>query len=281
MLSAVATDTDAVPVATVRRENRGIPLYQQVEQLIRYKISTRRYAPGQQIPSEHELRRELNVSRVTVREALRELVRENLLIKVPGKGTFVSVDAPSGLPPIKYTGFLEDLYERVKHLVVKSVVVGRVPVPDKVRALLHLDAVDTEIIQIRRLRHIGNEPFSFTVNHVPVAIGSRIDAEALRTVPLNTLFERDLGIPIVRALETVEAAPADPEIAAQLDIPVLYPVMHVTRVMFTERDRAFEVVETYYRADKYQYSISLQRVKRDGKWTWDPGPTPADSVAVP
>jgi GntR family transcriptional regulator len=280
MLSAVATDSESTPVATVRRENRGIPLYQQVEQLIRYKITTRRYAPGQQIPSEHELRRELNVSRVTVREALRELVRENLLIKVPGKGTFVSVDAPSGLPPIKYTGFLEELYERVKHLVVKSVVADRVPVPDKVRALLHLDPGDTEVIQIRRLRHIGTEPFSFTVNHVPVAIGSRIDAEALRTVPLNTLLERDLGIPIVRAHETVEAAPADPEIAAQLDIPVLYPVMHVTRVMFTEGDRAFEVVETYYRADKYQYSVSLQRVKRDGKWTWDPAPTPGEPVVA-
>jgi len=49
-------------------------------------------------------------------------------------------------------------------------------------------------------------------------------------------------------------------------------VMHITRVMFTEGDRPFEVVETFYRADKYQYSVSLQRVKRDGKWTWDPAP---------
>lgn len=280
MLSAVLTDTDPPPAATVRRENRGIPLYQQVEQLIRYKITTRRYAPGQQIPSEHELRRELNVSRVTVREALRELVRENLLIKVPGKGTFVSVDAPSGLPPIKYTGFLEELYERVKHLEVKSVFVERVPVPDRVRGLLHLDPAETSIIQIRRLRHIGDEPFSFTVNHVPTAIGDQIDPDVLRTVPLNTVFERDLRIPIVRAHETVEAAPADPEIAAQLDIPVLYPVMHVTRIMYTEGDRAFEVVETYYRADKYQYSVSLQRVKRDGKWTWDSAPTPAGPATV-
>jgi hypothetical protein len=44
--------------------------------------------------------------------------------------------------------------------------------------------------------------------------------------------------------------------------------MHVTRVMFTDRDRAFEVVETFYRADKYHYSVNLTRVKRNGKWTW-------------
>jgi len=87
-------------------------------------------------------------------------------------------------------------------------------------------------------------------------------------VPINTVFERDLKIPVLRAEETVEAAPANPEVAEHLAIPVLYPVMHVTRVMFTEGDRAFEVVETFYRADKYHYSVNLSRVKRNGKWTW-------------
>jgi GntR family transcriptional regulator len=108
------------------------------------------------------------------------------------------------------------------------------------------------------------------VNYLPIEIGSRVDAQALYKVPLNTLFERDLKIPIVRAEESVEAAPANPEVAEQLAIPVLYPVMHVTRVMFTEGDRAFEIVETFYRADKYRYSVNLTRVKRNGKWTWSP-----------
>jgi hypothetical protein len=38
--------------------------------------------------------------------------------------------------------------------------------------------------------------------------------------------------------------------------------------MFTEHDRPFELVETFYRADKYQYSVELVRVRRDGKWRW-------------
>jgi hypothetical protein len=44
--------------------------------------------------------------------------------------------------------------------------------------------------------------------------------------------------------------------------------MHVTRVMFTVGDRAFEVVETFYRADKYHYLVNLSRVKKNGKWMW-------------
>lgn len=257
---------------TIRRENRIVPLYHQVEQVIRHRIATGKYAPGSQIPSEHELGRELQVSRVTVREALRELVQDRMLVKVQGKGTFVDLSPPTSLPPIKYTGSLEDLYERVLKLEVKHVSLTRVPVTERVRQVLHLDAADTEIVQIERRRHVNNEPFSFTINHLPVAIGDRVDAEALYRVPLLAMLERDLGIKIVRAEETVEAAPADPTVADQLGIPVLYPVMHVTRVMFTDHDRAFEIVETFYRADKYQYRVNLNRVRRDGKWAWSHQP---------
>jgi GntR family transcriptional regulator len=274
MLRDVSKDSDKEVIESLpaRRENRVVPLYHQVEQVIRHRIATGRYTPGAQIPSEHELGRELSVSRVTVREALRELVHDNMLVKVQGKGTFVALNPPTSLPPIKYTGFLEDLYERVLKLEVKHVSISRIPVPERVRQVLHLDAEDTEIVQIERRRTVSGEPFSFTINHLPVAIGSRIDAQALYTVPLLAILERDLKIPIVRAEETVEAAPADPTVAQQLGIPVLYPVVHVTRVMFTEGDRAFEIVETFYRADKYQYRVNLTRVRKDGRWTWSHEP---------
>ena len=272
MLASVPKSTESGRTHHVdtgsRRENRIVPLYHQVEQVIRHRIATRQYDPGRQILSEHELGRELKVSRVTIREALRELVRENLLVKVQGKGTFVAPDLPKVLPPIKYSGFLEDLYQRVEQLEVVNVEMTRVPPTTYVREVLGLAATVKEIVQIKRARRVDGEPFSFTINYLPADIGSRVDPKVLKTVPLNTVFERDLKIPVLRAQETVEAAPANPEVAAQLAVPVLYPVMHVTRVMFTEGDRAFEVVETFYRADKYHYSVNLSRVKRNGKWIW-------------
>src|SRR4051812_11140272 len=138
MLAAVPKPSVPVVPHASRRENRIIPLYHQVEQVIRHRIATRQYGTGLQIPSEHELGRELKVSRVTIREALRELVRENLLVKVQGKGTFVAPNLPKVLQPIKYSGLLEDLYQRVAQLKVVSVEMARVPATDKVRSLLHL-----------------------------------------------------------------------------------------------------------------------------------------------
>ena len=145
---------DLAPRDTLQIENRVVPLYHQIQQLIRHRVAKNHYSPGSQIPSEHELGRELKVSRVTIREALRELVRENLLVKVQGKGTFVAPDLPKALQPIKYNGFLEDLYQRVQQLDVVNVEMGRVAVPDKVRAVLHLPASVTEIVQIKRCRHV-------------------------------------------------------------------------------------------------------------------------------
>src|SRR3954469_17632314 len=157
-----------VMLPSVPRENRIVPLYHQVEQVIRHRIATREYDSGLQIPSEHELGRELKVSRVTIREALRELVREHLLVKVQGKGTFVAPNLPKALQPIKYNGFLEDLYQRVQQLDVVSVEMGRVPVTDKVRGFLHLATAVSEIVQIKRCRHAEGEPFSFTINYLPI-----------------------------------------------------------------------------------------------------------------
>lgn len=246
----------------------AMPLYHQIHQLIRHRISSGEYAHGSRIPSEHALCRELRVSRVTLRESLRKLVQERLLVKVPGKGTFVAPQPLKGLSPVKYAGFLEDLQERVLSLTVVEVDTSRMAPTEALRAQLQLGAETTELVVFKRLRHIEKEPFSYTLNYLPPAIGDRIKVEQLYTVPLLKILREDLQIPIVRAHETIEAAPADSEVARKLGIPVLAPVMHMRRVMFTTNDRPLELVETFYRADKYHYSVNLVRVKRGGAWRW-------------
>jgi GntR family transcriptional regulator len=252
----------------LKRDHRVVPLYYQVEHVIRQRITNGEYAPGSQIPSENELSREMGVSRVTVREALRELVREDMLVKVQGKGTFVSHHPSTGLPAMKFTGFLEELYDRVQKVSVKDVEVSQVPVPDELRKLLSLAPEESELVRIKRLRYVNDAPYAFTINFLPLEIGRQIREKELYRVPLLWILQEELKIPITRAHETVEAAAADPEVAERLDIPLLSPVMHVKRVMFTDRDRPLELVESYYRADRYQYSVNLIRVKRDGKWAW-------------
>src|SRR5437773_2032188 len=181
----------------------GMPFYRQIQHLIRHRIASGEYQPGTQIPSENELCRLLNVSRITLREALRELVGEGLLVKIQGKGTFVALKPPKRLTPVKYTGFLEEIEERVRRMTVTDVEIARIPVTADLRATLDLGPGETEIILIKRLRQIDGEPFSFTLNYLPMHIGSRIRSKDLYALPLLRILQEDLKIPIVRARETV------------------------------------------------------------------------------
>jgi GntR family transcriptional regulator len=243
-------------------------LYHQIQHLLRYRIHNGQYHPGTQIPSEHELSAELGVSRVTLREALRELVRENLLVKIQGKGTFVASNPPKRLSPVRYTGFLEELQERVRKLRVTDVEISQVPATAELKKVLQLDDATSELTSVKRLRLIDDQPFSFTQNYLPTEIGVRIRQKDLYSTPLLKILQEDLKIPIIRARETIEAAPADPDTARRLSVPVLYPLLHMTRVMYTTGDRPFELVDIFYRADKYHYSVNLTRVKRNGRWAW-------------
>ena len=266
MLAARTVATDKSEGALSK--DLGVPLYHQIQHLVRHRIHSGLYPPGTQIPSEHDLCRELSVSRVTLREALRELVRENLLVKVQGKGTFVSSNPPKRLKPVRYTGFLEELQERVRKLRVTEVEVVQTPATSELKSTLQLSPATTEVTLIKRLRHIDDEPFSYTLNYLPSEIGARIRPKDLHSLPLLKILQEDLKIPILRAKETIEAAPADPDTARRLAIPVLYPVMHMTRIMYTTGDRPFELVDIFYRADKYHYSVNMTRVKKGGRWTW-------------
>ena len=250
------------------RKEPGVPLYHQIQHLLRHRIHNGQYRPGTQIPSEHDLSHELAVSRVTLREALSELVREKMLVKIQGKGTFVASNLPKRLAPVRYTGFLEELQDRVQKLRVTDVEVAQVAATAELRHTLQLDEATSELTLIRRLRHVDDEPFSFTQNFLPTEIGVRIRPKDLYSMPLLKILQEDLKIRIVSARETIEAAPADPDTARRLGIPALYPVLHMTRVMYTTGNKPFELVDIYYRADKYHYSVNMTRVKRQGRWTW-------------
>src|SRR5665647_2612042 len=71
-------------------ETSPVPLYYQLQEIIRSRIESGQWQPGQQLPPEAELCEEFSLSRGTVRQALADLVREGLLHRRRGKGSFVA-----------------------------------------------------------------------------------------------------------------------------------------------------------------------------------------------
>ena len=251
-----------------RDQNRVVPLYYQVQHMIAQRINRGEYPRGRQLPPENELSRELGVSRVTVREALRVLAEQKILIKFQGRGTFVA-DSPGTVQPARsFTGYLEDLYDQLERVSVKHIEIAYVPVTEEFQEKLSLSETETEVVRIKRVRYVDDEPYAFTINVLPLEIGKHLTKENLEGGPLVRILEEDLKIQITGAHETIQAAAADNDVSEGLDIPFLSPVMHVQRVLFTVDNRPLQLVDSYYRADKYHYSVNLVRVQNEGKWSW-------------
>src|SRR5512134_2273115 len=79
-----------LPRSPIARNHSAVPLYVRVREAIRDRIAAGEWKPGDLIPAESKLLDVFAVSRATIRQALLELVREGLLVRKQGRGTFVA-----------------------------------------------------------------------------------------------------------------------------------------------------------------------------------------------
>src|SRR6185437_3638584 len=127
-----------------------VPMYQQLQSLIRTNITSGTWQPGQAIPSEQMLSRQFEIARMTVRQALEGLIREGLLRRERGRGTFVAhpmVERELS----RLRGFSEDM--RARRMAPSARLLARevVPAPPEVSEHLRLGAREA-VIYMRRLR---------------------------------------------------------------------------------------------------------------------------------
>ena len=172
-----------------------LPVYYQIKQTLKGWIVNGEFNPGDKIPSEHELADRFSVSRLTVRQAISQLVQEGFLISKRGEGTFVTnnqnlINSFS----LEFSGFMDDLFYQVSNVETKSVTLNRMVAPKLVREKLQLDSEEKEVVQVKRIRLLRDRVFSYTINYLPEEIGRRITEKDLLKKPLLKIMEQDLKI---------------------------------------------------------------------------------------
>ena len=251
-----------------------LPVYYQIKQTIKNWIINKEFSPGDRIPSEKELAGKFRVSRLTVRQAIVQLAQEGLLISKRGEGTFVTKNADliTGFS-LEFTGFMDDLFYQISKSKTKSATMTRVRPTRLIREKLELKQEGEEVVQIKRVRFIEEKSFAFTVNFLPLAIGTKITEKALMKKPLMQIIEQDLGIGFTEAFQTIQASFADQETAELLRITSGSPILFVERIMYAHGRRPVEVVQSSYRGDLHRYIVRLRNVrsKRGPVWIHEAG----------
>jgi GntR family transcriptional regulator len=244
--------------------DKTIPLYYQLETILRRKILSGELAPHSLLPSEESLAVEYSVSRITVRQALGTLEKDGLILRQRGRGTFVSEKAKQ-FDPQRFIGSIEDLLmmnTRTTFEVLSSVWTDP---PKDIK-----ERLSGKVLQVQKLRKINNEPFSHVYNYLPLEIGEKLPMDLIATKPMLMILEENLGIRPVEADQVVSASLADAEIAGILRIRAGDPLLKAQRVVYDENGRIVEFVHVLYRADKYSFAMKLKRNKTGGKMKWNP-----------
>jgi len=247
---------------------KTLPIYYQIAQTIKQWIVQKDYQAGDRIPSENELAARFKVSRLTARQALSQLVQENLLVRRRGQGTFVTdnVGLIHGFS-LAFTGFIDDLFYEVSRAKTKWVSIAHVKSPKRVSEKLKL-AEGEKVTQIKRARFLQNKPFCFALNYLPIEIGSKIKEEELYKKPLLRIMEQDIGIDFSEALQVIRSTFAEQEVAEHIQTTPGAPILFVERIMYDEKKRPVEMVQLSYRGDIFKYIVKLTKIKRKNKSVW-------------
>src|ERR1700693_4367669 len=141
-----------------------VPLYQQLKAVLLEQLKRGTWKPGEQLPTEDELVAQLGVSKVTVRQALRDLAQAGHVRREQGRGTFVA-DAKIQFGPRQLTSFTEEMHDSGmppgSHVLEQKIVAAS----EEIAAKLRVDP-GAEVFRLKRLRLAGGEPMGLQTAHL-------------------------------------------------------------------------------------------------------------------
>lgn len=250
-------------LSTAVDHNSPIPYYVQVKKALQEHIERGDWQPGDQLPGESQLCQMFDVSRTVIRQALREMEYEGLVVRRKGKGTFAA--EPKIVEGLfqKLTGFYQDMVERGHTPVTQVLKQKVVPASSKVAAYLNLE-LGTQVLQIDRLRFVQDEPIVFVTTYLPYALCPEVLHTDLSSQSLYAFLEEQHGMVIARGHRTLEAVPANEYEAHLLQVEKGSPLIMLDSVSYLEDGTPIEYYHAIHRGDRSRFEVELIRVREHG-----------------
>jgi GntR family transcriptional regulator len=238
----------------------GGPLYLQLKRWIEDAIHSGALNPGDALPSERDLATKVDVSRVTVRKAVLQLVRDGVLVQRHGSGTFVAPLTQRVEQSLSHlTSFTEDMARRGMEVRAEWLDRGLyVPSPEET-VILGLTSGE-QVARIARLRLTGDTPLAIERASLssrtlpdPTGIGDSLYKHLDKT-----------GSRPIRAIQRIRAANLNEEDAALLQVPAGSAGLNIERTSYLASGRVIEFTRSIYRGDTYDFVAELRLGESSG-----------------
>ncbi|MDR2898845.1 MAG: GntR family transcriptional regulator [Clostridiales bacterium] len=231
---------------------RELPLYLQLSSVIRKGIENGEYKSGEKIPTEAELGRLHNVSRITVRNALDALTKEGILTRKRGKGTFVAdnkiVRDISGIQ--SFTRMCRRAGFKPGAKVIKCIL--EPATKDDIKTF-NLNEGDN-VMAIERIRSADNIPVSFEVSRFPGEFSFLLH-EDLNNSSMFQILEEKYKIRLSSTNKFIELCYATKEMAVYLNLKESYPLILISALSSDENGRPLHLSSQYIVGDKIKLTV--------------------------
>jgi len=233
------------------------PRYKQLADVIRNAIEQGLLRDNQALPSERELADKYQVSRDTVRKAVRFLEERGIVYSDHGRGTFV---APSIVRRMSrfIDSFSQDTQHRGGVPGQRILTVEPVAASMGIAGLLGLEP-GHPLLRIRRVRLIDGAPVGLHDAYFPLPRGAKLErSEIEQAESLYKLLTDKFGFSPAEAVENLSAATADAEDAQMLGIPPGAPILLCERITLSDRREPIEYCLMKY-VSSYRYSTRIAK----------------------
>ena len=211
-------------------------------------------SPGEPLPAERDLARELGVARMTLRRAVDAMVAEALLVRRQGAGTFV---APAKVAHrLSANSFSADMRARGLRPGSRTLEARRAPAGVMLAALLEVPP-GAPVLHVRRLRLADGEPMAVEDLHVPADLAPGLTGADLEDRSYYELLAERFGHRIASGTQTAEAALTSSEDAAALGVEPGAPAFCFERTCRVDGGRVAEFVRSIYRGDRYRIMVDI------------------------
>jgi GntR family transcriptional regulator len=239
------------------KSDSSTPLYTQIKDHLQVQIQMGAYEVGARLPSERELAQEFAVSRMTARQALRELIQDGLAYSRVGKGTFVS--PPKIDQDLRaLTSFSEECRQRGMTPASRVLKSALAAADAGVARWLQIPA-GAEVAILTRLRLANAKPLAIETAHLDHRLCPGIlDKHNFARESLYEVLRQEYGWALVWADQIIEARQPTRDESELLELDRPIPVLSITRVTYDQQDRPIEFVTSVYRGDQYHLHAVLR-----------------------
>ena len=234
------------------------PIYKQIEDWMRQQILQGLWPEHYKLKSEDDLALELGVSRGTLRKATDELITEGILVRIHGRGTFVSSQRIEQSLAQRLITFSEDLIS--KGIAFETQVLEQAVIipPQRIASLLSL-APNSKAFYLKRVRAVGQKKLILLENYLVYDRCPGIEQVDFTQHRLFEVLEQSFGLELDWGQRVFEAQAADETVASLLDICPKDPIMYVQQLVYLRDGSPMELSDLKIRGDYYRLSAVVER----------------------